>query len=132
MYIFFFFFGYFFFFLLIHLILRILLLKISTNKYPVLDSKGSNKPPKHSTATNFSTLIIVRHIDGLDLLTHICFINALYETRTAGAYGPLVLAPAEGMGALRAPCQVWVMTFFLIHFCYTFFNFFLKLYLLFF
>ena len=28
-------------------------------------------------------------------------------TRTAGAYGPLVLAPAEGVGALRAPCQVW-------------------------
>ena len=27
----------------------------------------------------------------------------LFETRTLGATGPLVLAPAEGMGALRAP-----------------------------
>ena len=27
----------------------------------------------------------------------------LFKTRTAGAYGPLVLAPAEGVGALRAP-----------------------------
>ena len=29
------------------------------------------------------------------------------ETRTLGTSGPLVLAPAEGLGALLAPCQVW-------------------------
>ena len=29
----------------------------------------------------------------------------LSNTRTSGAYGSLVLAPAEGLGALRAPCQ---------------------------
>ena len=37
-------------------------------------------------------------------------------TRTVGAYGPLVLVTAEGLGALRAPCQVCV-----------FFNFFILL-----
>ena len=33
----------------------------------------------------------------------------LYDTRTSGAYGPLVLAPTEGLGALQAPCQVGVI-----------------------
>ena len=30
-------------------------------------------------------------------------IATYFATRTAGAYGPLVLAPAEGVGALLAP-----------------------------
>ena len=32
--------------------------------------------------------------------------------RTAGAYGPLVLAPAEGVGALQAPCHYFCLLFF--------------------
>ena len=35
-------------------------------------------------------------------------------TRTLGAYVPLVLAPAEGMEALWAPCQVWVIYLFVV------------------
>ena len=48
------------------------------------------------------------------------FISNLYYTRTLGAYGPLVLAPTEGMGA---PCQVWVifLTFFYYIYIYIFF-----------
>ena len=34
------------------------------------------------------------------------------NTRTAGAYGPLVLAPAEGVGALWAPCFFFFFFFF--------------------
>ena len=49
--------------------------------------------------------------------------HAIFKTRTAGAYGPLVLAPAEGMGALQAPCQFVICYFFLL-----FLNFFLKLF----
>ena len=49
-------------------------------------------------------------------------------TRTSGAYGPLVLAPVEGLGALRAPCQVWViyliLWFCLFDFLYFFSSFF--------
>ena len=62
------------------------------------------------------------------------FTNIYINTRTAGAYGPLVLAPAEGMGALRTPCQVWVIFFtlkknlfqllFLLFFTFDIFNFF--------
>ena len=37
-------------------------------------------------------------------------------TRSSGAYGPLVLAPAEGVGALWAPCQVWVIYLFILSF----------------
>ena len=55
------------------------------------------------------------------------------NTRTLGAYGLLVLAPAEGVGALRAPCQVWViflkLFFTCLTFCFiTFFVLFLKLF----
>ena len=35
----------------------------------------------------------------------------IFQTKTLGAYGPLVLAPAEGLGALQAPCQVGVILF---------------------
>ena len=62
--------------------------------------------------------------------------NKILKTRTAGAYGPFVLAPVEGMRALRAPCQVRVIflklcftcltffiTFFLLLFCYFFVTF---------
>ena len=49
------------------------------------------------------------------------------HTRMSGAYGPLVLAPAEGVGALQAPCLfVFFYYFFLlfcIFFCIFFFNF---------
>ena len=40
-------------------------------------------------------------------------------TRTLGAAGPLVLAPVEGVGALRAPCLCIVLYFFpfLYFFC---------------
>ena len=37
------------------------------------------------------------------------------HARTAGAYGPLVLAPAEGVGALRAPCQVFLFLYIYIY-----------------
>ena len=39
------------------------------------------------------------------------------HTRTSGAYGPLVLAPVDGVGALQAPCQVWVIFFTCLTFC---------------
>ena len=56
-----------------------------------------------------------------------------YEsTRTSGAYGPLVLAPAEALGALRAPCHLLsclLLLSFFVFFCCIFFclfcNFFL-------
>ena len=39
-------------------------------------------------------------------------------TRTLGAYGPLVLAPAEGLGALQDPCKVEViLSFVFLYFC---------------
>ena len=44
-------------------------------------------------------------------------------TRTAGAYGPLVLAPAEGMGVLRAPCRVWVICLIFVVVLLTFLTF---------
>ena len=44
------------------------------------------------------------------------FTNIYINTRTAGAYGSLVLAPAEGMGALRTPCQVFFFFFFFFFF----------------
>ena len=57
----------------------------------------------------------------------------VYTVHYAGAYCPLVLAPVEGMGVLRAPCQVWVifililLLFFILFFILfiLFFNFFL-------
>ena len=49
-------------------------------------------------------------------------------TRTLGAYGPLVLAPVEGVGALWAPCQV---CFFLYFFVFVLFCLFLYLFCLF-
>ena len=36
---------------------------------------------------------------------------AWFSTRRYGAYGPLLLAPAEGLGALWAPCQVGIIYF---------------------
>ena len=46
-----------------------------------------------------------------------------FRTRTLGAYGPLVLAPAEGLGALRASCRVGVI----LSFCISVFLSFLSL-----
>ena len=34
---------------------------------------------------------------------------AYFSTRRYGAYGPLLLAPAEGLGALWAPCHVGII-----------------------
>ena len=61
-------------------------------------------------------------------------ISNYFITRTAGAYGPLVLAPAEGVGALWAPLPFcffvfffWLLFFFtyLTFFFFDFFDFFL-------
>ena len=38
-----------------------------------------------------------------------CNKKNIKKNRTLGFYGPLVLAPAEGLGALQAPCQVGVI-----------------------
>ena len=56
------------------------------------------------------------------------------NTRTSGAFGPLVLAPAEGVGALWAPCQVFFFVFvcFFYFFVCFFYFFFLLLFLLYF
>ena len=40
--------------------------------------------------------------------------SEILETRHLGAYGLLVLAPAEGLGVLRAPCQMGVILSFCI------------------
>ena len=40
----------------------------------------------------------------------------IYILELQGPMAPAVLAPAESMGALQAPCQVWVILFYFIFF----------------
>ena len=81
--------------------------------------------------------VIIIHVSVVSLTCYIrfCF-NIILKTRTLGAYGPLVLDPAEGVGALWAPCiflsffSLYFLSF-LLYFC-CIFCIFVSLYFLYF
>ena len=56
-----------------------------------------------------------------NLIIPIVLFSDLYPTRTAGAYGPLVLATAEGPLPLLFYFLVFIFTFFLLFFTFLYF-----------
>ena len=52
--------------------------------------------------------LVVQYSTDQSISRYNLYLKNIY-TRTLGAAGPLVIAPAEGLGTLQAPCQVGVI-----------------------
>ena len=104
------------------------------------NSENEEKNNNKGTLKNILMDLVQPHLKPpscSSLICGLCFLlYQLWHTKTSGAYGPLVLAPVEGMGAIRAPCLVvffvYLLSFFLSFFCLVFFCIFFVFFLYFF